>query len=149
VDDRLALGLIVDFHHVAPDVVLLAFRAAGERIVLVTDSVASAGMPPGRYVLGGEPVLVETGRPPMREDGAIAGSGLRLDEAVRNTVDLGVPLVVAVDAASRRPADLLGRADLGRVEAGALADLAWLGPDLLTRASWVAGTCVYGEGALR
>jgi N-acetylglucosamine-6-phosphate deacetylase len=68
---------------------------------------------------------------------------------VRNTVDLGVPLVVAVDAATRRPADLLGRADLGRVEAGALADLTWLGPDLLTRASWVAGTCVYGQGALR
>lgn len=149
VDDRLALGLIVDFHHVAADVVLLAFRAAGKRIVLVTDAVASAGMPPGRYVLGGEPVLVQTGRPPMRVDGAIAGSGLRLDEAVRNTVDLGVPLVVAVDAATRRPADLLGRADVGRVEAGALADLAWLGPDLLTRASWVAGTCVYGEAALR
>jgi N-acetylglucosamine-6-phosphate deacetylase len=147
VDDRLALGLIVDLHHVAPDVVLLAFRAAGERIVLVTDAVASAGMPPGRYVLGGEPVLVETGRPPVREDGAIAGSGLRLDEAVRNTVDLGVPLVLAVDAATRRPADLLGRADLGRVDAGALADLTWLGPDLLTRATWVAGTAVHGEGA--
>jgi N-acetylglucosamine-6-phosphate deacetylase len=149
VDDRLAPGLIVDLHHVAADVVLLAFRAAGERVVLVTDAVASAGMPPGRYVLGGEPVLVEAGRPPMREDGAIAGSGLRLDEAVRNTVDVGVPLVVAVDAATRRPADLLGRADLGRVEAGAQADLAWLGPDLLTRATWVAGTSVYGEEALR
>jgi N-acetylglucosamine-6-phosphate deacetylase len=149
VDDRLALGLIVDLHHVAADMVLLAFRAAGDRIVLVTDAVASAGMPPGRYVLGGEAVLVETGRPPMREDGVIAGSGLRLDEAVRNSVDLGVPLVVAIDAATRRPAGLLGRADLGRVEAGAPADLAWLGPDLLTRASWVAGTSVYGEGALR
>jgi N-acetylglucosamine-6-phosphate deacetylase len=149
VDDRLALGMIVDLHHAAPDVVLLAFRAAGERIVLVTDAVASAGMPPGRYLLGGEPVLVDTGRPPVREDGALAGSGLRLDEAVRNTVDLGVPLVVAVDAATRRPADLLGRADLGRIEAGALADLAWLGPDLLTRACWVAGTSVYGEEALR
>jgi N-acetylglucosamine-6-phosphate deacetylase len=149
VDDRLAPGLIVDLHHVAADVVLLAFRAAGERIVLVTDAVASAGMPPGRYVLGGEPVLVETGRPPVREDGAIAGSGLRLDEAVRNTVDLGVPLVVAVDAATRRPADLLGRGDLGRVEPGALADLTWLGPDLLTRASWVGGASVYGEEALQ
>jgi N-acetylglucosamine-6-phosphate deacetylase len=58
VDDRLSLGLIVDLHHVVADVVLLAFRAAGERVVLVTDAVASAGMPPGRYVLGGEPVLV-------------------------------------------------------------------------------------------
>ncbi len=149
VDDRLSLGLIVDLHHVAPDVVLLAFRAAGDRIVLVTDAVASAGMPPGRYELGGEPVLVEPGRPPVREDGAFAGSSLRLDESVRNTVDLGVPLVVAVDAATRRPADLLGRADLGRVEPGALADLAWLGPDLLTRATWVGGTSVFGESAPR
>jgi N-acetylglucosamine-6-phosphate deacetylase len=149
VDDRLSLGLIVDLHHVVADVVLLAFRAAGDRIVLVTDAVASAGMPPGRYELGGEPVIVEVGRPPVREDGAIAGSGLRLDEAVRNTVDVGVPLAVAVAAATSRPADLLGRPDLGRVEAGAQADLTWLGPDLLTRASWVAGRCVYGEDALR
>jgi N-acetylglucosamine-6-phosphate deacetylase len=56
---------------------------------------------------------------------------------------------MAVDAATRRPADLLGRSDLGRVEAGALADLTWLGPDLLARATWVGGTPVYGEDALR
>ena len=145
VDDRLALGLIVDLHHVAADVVRLAFAAAGDRIVLVTDAVGSAGMPPGRYELGGEPVLVETGRPPVREDGTIAGSGLRLDEAVRNTVDLGVPLAVAVDAATRRPADLLGHPELGRIEPGAAADLTWLRPDLLTRATWVAGSPVFGQ----
>ena len=149
VDSRLALGLIVDLHHVAADVVLLAFRAAEERIVLVTDAVASAGMPPGRYELGGEPVLVETGRPPVRVDGTLAGSALRLDEAVRNTVELGVPLTVAIDAATRRPADLLGRGDLGRVQPGAAADLTWLGADLLTRATWIAGEPVFGEAAPR
>jgi len=149
VDDRLALGLIVDLHHVSADVVRLAFAAAGGRVVLVTDAVGSAGMPPGRYELGGEPVLVETGRPPVREDGTLAGSGLRLDEAVRNTVDLGVPLAVAVDAATRRPADLLGHRELGRVEPGAAADLTWLGPDLLARATWVAGTPVFGQAAAR
>lgn len=148
VDDRLALGLIVDLHHVAGDVVRLVFAAAGDRVVLVTDAVAAAGMPPGRFDLGGEPVVVEAGLPPVREDGTIAGSGLRLDQAVRTTVDLGVPLPVAVDAATRRPADLLGRPDLGRVEPGSSADLCWLGPDLLTRATWVAGTVVFGEGNL-
>jgi N-acetylglucosamine-6-phosphate deacetylase len=147
VDDRLALGLIVDLHHVTSDVVRLVFAAAGNRVVLVTDAVGSAGMPPGRYELGGEPVLVEPGRPPVREDGTIAGSGLRLDEAVRNTVDLGVALPVAVDAATRRPADLLRRADLGRIEPGAAADLTWLGPDLLTRSTWVAGVAVFGAAA--
>jgi N-acetylglucosamine-6-phosphate deacetylase len=149
VDERLALGLIVDLHHVTADVVRLAFAAAGARVVLVTDAVGSAGMPPGRYELGGEPVLVEPGRPPVREDGTIAGSGLRLDEAVRNTVDLGIPLTVAVDAATRRPADLLGRPELGRVEPGAAADLTWLGPDLLTRATWVAGVPASGGAVVR
>jgi N-acetylglucosamine-6-phosphate deacetylase len=146
VDDRLALGLIVDLHHVAGDVVRLVFRAAGSRALLVTDAVAAAGMPPGRYVLGGEPVLVEDGRPPVRADGTIAGSGLRLDHAVRNVVDLGVPLPLAVDAATRRPAELVGRHDLGRVEPGAAADLTWLGADLTARATWVAGTLVFGVG---
>lgn len=146
VDDRLSLGLVVDLHHVAADVVRLAFAAAGDRIVLVTDAVAAAGMPPGRYELGGQPVVVAAGRAPVREDGTIAGSGLRLDEAVRTSVGLGVGLAVAVDAATRRPARLLGRPDLGRVEPGAAADLVWLGPDLRTRRTWVAGAVAFDTG---
>jgi N-acetylglucosamine-6-phosphate deacetylase len=49
-----------------------------------------------------------------------------------------------VAAATRIPADLIGRADLGRLAAGAAADLAWLGDDLRARATWVAGAQVYG-----
>jgi N-acetylglucosamine-6-phosphate deacetylase len=51
-----------------------------------------------------------------------------------------------VDAATRRPAELVGRHDLGRVEPGAAADLTWLGADLTARATWVAGTLVFGVG---
>ena len=51
----------------------------------------------------------------------------------------------AVAAASRIPADLIGRPDLGRLAAGAAADLAWLGDDLRTRATWVGGEQVYGS----
>jgi N-acetylglucosamine-6-phosphate deacetylase len=45
------------------------------------------------------------------------------------------------------PADLLGRSDLGRIEAGAAADLVWLGPDFRARATWVGGELVHGEVA--
>ncbi len=144
VDERLALGLIVDLHHVAGDVVRLAFAAAPGRVVLVTDAVAAAGMPPGEYDLGGGPVVVGQGGPPVRADGTLAGSVLRLDEAVATCVGLGVPLPVAVAAATAHPADLVGRPDLGRVEPGAAADLVWLGPDLRTRTTWVAGQVVHG-----
>lgn len=147
-DDRLTPGLIVDLHHVAAAVCRIAFAAAPGRVVLVTDAAAPAGMPPGRYLLGGQPVVLEDGSPPLREDGTIASSSLRLDDAVANTVGLGVDLVTAVEAATRVPADLLGRRDLGRLEPGAAADLVWLGDDLRTRATWVAGEQVFGRQAV-
>lgn len=145
VEPRLTCGLIADMHHIAPDVCRLIFRAATGRICLVTDAVASAGMPPGEYVLGGQPVVVEPGAPPVRSDGTFAGSTLRLDQAIANVVRIGVDVVDAVDAATRVPADLLRRPDLGRIVTGAVADLAWLGDDLRAKATWIDGDLVYGE----
>ena len=48
-------------------------------------------------------------------------------------------LLGAVRSASTTPADLVGRPDLGRIEAGARADLAALGPDGACTATWLAG----------
>ncbi|HVD29366.1 MAG TPA: N-acetylglucosamine-6-phosphate deacetylase [Mycobacteriales bacterium] len=144
-DPRLTCGLIADLHHVAAPVCRLAFAAAPGRIVLVTDAVAAAGMPPGTYDLGGQQISVDPLGLPRRSDGTIAGSGLRLDAAIANVVAAGVDLRSAVDAASRLPADILGRSDLGRIEAGAVADLVWLGDDLTARASWLAGRLGYGQ----
>ncbi|HSK54482.1 MAG TPA: N-acetylglucosamine-6-phosphate deacetylase [Jiangellales bacterium] len=138
-DPRLTLGLIVDLHHVDPTAVRVTFGAAAGRVMLVTDSVAAMGMPPGTYELGGQVLEVVPGRPPLREDGTIAGAAVRLDEALANTVACGVDLATAVDAATRVPADALGREDLGRLAPGALADLVWLTDDLRTRATWVGG----------
>jgi N-acetylglucosamine-6-phosphate deacetylase len=139
-DDRLTCGLIVDLHHVAPAAVQVAFRCAAGRLALVTDAVAAMGMPTGRYELGGDLVDVHPGRPPMRADGAIAGSAVRMDEAVANAVRrCGVDLLTAVEAATRVPADALGRDDLGRIAIGAPADLVWLDDDLSARATWVDG----------
>jgi N-acetylglucosamine-6-phosphate deacetylase len=66
-----------------------------------------------------------------------------MDQAVANTVAAGVGLAEAVAAASRVPADLIGRPDLGRLAPGAVADLAWLGDDLRARAVWMAGEQIY------
>jgi N-acetylglucosamine-6-phosphate deacetylase len=148
-DDRLTSGLIFDMHHVAGQVCALAFRAAPGRIALVTDAAAPAGMPPGDYLLGGEPVLLpgDDGAPPIRADGTLAGSALSMDLAVANAVACGVPLPAAAAAATRIPADLIGRPDLGRLAEGAAADLVWLSPQLRTRATWIAGELVYTDDA--
>ena len=49
----------------------------------------------------------------------------------------------AVTAATRVPADLIGCPWLGGCAPGAAADLTWLGDDLRTRATWIAGRQVY------
>jgi N-acetylglucosamine-6-phosphate deacetylase len=149
VDERLTSGLIVDLYHVAGSVCGLAFRAAPGRIALVTDAAAPAGMPPGDYLLGGEPITLppSAGAPPVRGDGTLAGSALRMDVAIANAVRCGVSLGAAVAAATRIPADLLGRPELGRLGSGAQADLVWLSPELSTRATWLGGRLVYTDGS--
>jgi N-acetylglucosamine-6-phosphate deacetylase len=138
-DPRLVVGLIADLHHVHPAVCSIVMRAARGRVALVTDAVAATGMPPGRYELGGEPLELSGDSPPLRADGTIAGSMLRLDQAIGNLVGLGIEPVEAVEAATRVPADLLGRPDLGRLEPGARADLVWLSDAWKALATWIDG----------
>jgi len=142
---RLTSGLIADLHHVCREACVIAFAAAPGRICLITDASACAGMPAGQYLLGGEPIELPPGDgvPPRRPDGGLAGSALRLDRAVANMVSVGVALEVAVTAATRIPADLIGRPDLGRLAPGAAADLAWLDDDLRVRGTWIDGERVY------
>ena len=168
-DPRLTSGLIGDLRHVAAQACAIAFAAAPGRICLVTDAAACAGMPPGSYLLGGEPIERQAGggqlpgdgqspgddqppwgaeqpwgtEPPVRADGTLAGSVLRMDAGVANMAAAGVGLAAAVAAASRVPADLIRRPDLGRIAPGAAADLAWLGDDLRAAATWLRGEKVY------
>lgn len=142
-DGRLACGLIADLHHVHPAICRVVMEAARGRVALVTDAVSALGMPPGRYELGSEVVELHQGSPPLRADSTLAGSALRLDEAVGNVVDLGIDPVRAVEAATRVPADLLGRGDLGRLEPGARADLVWLSDSWRALATWVDGIRVW------
>ncbi|MBO0808852.1 MAG: N-acetylglucosamine-6-phosphate deacetylase, partial [Actinobacteria bacterium] len=144
-DPRLVSGLIADLRHVAAAVCRIAFTAAPGRICLVTDAAACAGLGPGRYLLGGQPIELPPGEneAPVRADGTLAGSALRLDRAVANLVAAGAGLAAAVAAATRIPADLIGRRDLGRLVPGALADLCWLGEDLRAQATWARGEQVY------
>jgi len=143
-DPRLTCGLIVDLEHVAPTAVRLAFAAAAGRIMLVSDAIAALGMPPGTYALGGQPTEVRVGAAPVRADGTLAGSALRLDAAVANTIACGIDPAVALTAATRVPADALGAPAIGRLAAGAAADLVWLDEHWSTRATWVAGGVVAG-----
>lgn len=143
VDDRYTLGLIADLAHVGADACRLVFKAAGERVALVTDAVAAAGMPPGVYRLGGADVLLSDDGVPRSAEGTIAGSALTLDRAIRNVVSIGVDPVTAFRAATVVPADAIGEPTLGRIEPGAVADLVLWDDELRPSKVWVEGTLVF------
>lgn len=136
--DEVTLELIVDGHHLDPDIVRLVWRAAPGRVALVTDGTAAAGMPDGTYTMGDIELTVLDGavRNPA---GALAGSALTMIAAVRNVHALGIPLTDAVAAATRVPARLLGRDDIGVLGPGAAADVVILDDGLDVRETFVAG----------
>lgn len=121
--DDVFITLIVDGHHLADDTVRAAARAAGERLVLISDAVAAAVAADGDYTLGGN-VAIHAAAGVVRNDaGSLAGSTLTMLDAVRNLHALGVPLAAALRAATEAPARMAGRPDLGRIAPGARADL--------------------------
>lgn len=118
--------LICDGVHIHPAAVRTTFKMMGEdRIVLISDSMRAAGMPDGRYTLGGQDVDVKGNRATMVLDGALAGSVTTLPDCVRTVVkEMGLPLETAIACATINPARSLKIDDkYGSVEQGKKADL--------------------------
>jgi N-acetylglucosamine-6-phosphate deacetylase len=130
-EDAAWVELIADNVHVHPSLwALIARLKPTDRLLLVSDAIALAGMGDGQGWIGGLPVEVSDGRVTLAGTSTLAGSVLSLDVAVRNAVRAGVPLPAAVAAASRNPLALLGVTDRGRLAAGQRADLVELDGDL-------------------
>jgi N-acetylglucosamine-6-phosphate deacetylase len=123
VDSGAACEVINDGVHVHPATVRLLARTAP--VVLVTDAIEAAGCGDGEYALGGRDVRVDGGQARLVEGGALAGSTLTMEEAVRRAVvEVGLPIEVASKAASGHPAGVLGIDHrCGAIAAGLDADL--------------------------
>ena len=133
-------GLIVDGEHVAPAMLRLALRGAGQAM-LVSDAMPPVGGTRSAYNLHGQPIAVHDGRC-TTQDGTLAGSLLDIASAVRNCVRLlGMPLDRALRLASPVPAAFLGvESWLGHLAPGYRADIVALDPETIrVFATWVAG----------
>lgn len=136
-----AVELIADGIHVLPAVWPVVWRSAGDRLMLVSDGLAAAGLGDGELMVGSMGVQVRDGRATLA-DGTLAGSTTLLDGALRNVLAAGLDLVAASRAVSTRAADLLGAVGKGRIEAGADADLLLIEDD-----GTIAGVMI-GGGAI-
>lgn len=122
----------------------VAATAGADRAALITDAIDATGMADGRYELGGQPVEVRGGVARLAtadgSAGAIAGSTLTMDAALRRTVHAGVSLMDASRMASGTPARAVGLADeVGALRPGLRADLVELDAELRVRRVMRAG----------
>lgn len=138
-DSGATAELICDGLHVHPAMVRLAFKLFGRKLVLISDSVRCAGMPDGRYKLGGMDITVSGGRATLTGTDTLAGSAISLMDGVRNAVKFGIPLCEAVYAATAAPAKVIDRADIGELSTGKRADVVMLDCDLNILAVFIEG----------
>jgi len=125
-EDRLVASLIVDGHHLPPQVVKTFVRAkTPERCILVSDLSGMAGLPPGRY-RGNlcELEILPDGRVVMAgQRELMAGASLPIGTGVAGVMRFaGLSLPEAIAMAVDHPAGLLG-IDPGGLEPGDPAEL--------------------------
>ena len=108
-DGKVSTELIADTFHVNKALFKIVSELKKDKLVLITDCTRAGGMPDGEYTLGGQPIFVK-GIECRLKDGTIAGSVLKLNEAVRNLKQnvSRLPLHKAVRAASLSPAAAIG-----------------------------------------
>lgn len=144
--DNVSCELIADTFHVNKGLFGLVAKIKKDKLCLITDCMRAGGMPDGTYTLGGQPVH-KTGIKCLLEDGTIAASVLRLNEAVRNlyeNTDLTLPQVVA--CASLHPAKALKVDDkIGSLEAGKCADIIIFDDQFDIQKTIIGGNTVCGK----
>ncbi|MCX8161191.1 MAG: N-acetylglucosamine-6-phosphate deacetylase [Candidatus Saccharicenans sp.] len=143
---RVYAELITDGIHVHPAFLRLAvFRKGPERICLITDSLKAAGLPDGTYDWGEMQIVLKGAEVRLKDSGVLAGSILRLNQAIRNVMNwTGLPLPAVVRMASLTPAESVGLGKtMGSLERGKLANLAVFDSTFEVVATYLRGKKVY------
>ncbi|MBY4797467.1 N-acetylglucosamine-6-phosphate deacetylase [Collinsella sp. AGMB00827] len=138
--------IICDGHHVNPLAAKLVIDAKGyDHVTLITDCMRAGGMPDGDYHLGELPVIVGGGTARLKDGGSLAGSILRMHEAVQNIVAWGVASKPeAIYMATQAAAESAGIADVcGSIRVGHPADFVVLSKDAELHETYLGGACVY------
>jgi N-acetylglucosamine-6-phosphate deacetylase len=148
-DDRVFATFIADGHHLPPDVLKVMLRVKTlQHSVLVSDSVALAGMPPGTYAtpVGGRVELRPDGRLCVFGSELLAGATASLAQGIGTLVRTSdVLLHEALAMATTNPGKLAG--GRGQLTPGSRADLLrfrWQ-DSILIEDVWLAGEQVHSE----
>ncbi|PLW66955.1 N-acetylglucosamine-6-phosphate deacetylase [Pseudohalioglobus lutimaris] len=140
-DSNTWAGIIADGHHVHPTTISLAKRCKSpEKLLLVSDAMATVGAADDSFELYGERIQTKDGRL-VNAEGKLAGSAIALIDAVRIAHQLsGIELGECLRMASLYPAAFLKlEGELGRLQRGYRADLLCFDAGYRVTDTWVAG----------
>ncbi|MBM7624583.1 N-acetylglucosamine-6-phosphate deacetylase [Sporohalobacter salinus] len=144
-NDQLNAELIADNIHVHQAVMKILYNCKGkDGICLISDCMRAGGLEDGEYTLGELDITVKDSIA-RTKSGSLAGSTLRLIDAVKNIVELvGVDLSAAIQMAALNPARLLGLDEqLGSIKEGKKANLAVIDEDYEVMMTIINGELVY------
>ena len=146
--EQLHCEVIADGIHLSEAMLRLIYKTIGpERIILITDSMRAKGLPDGTYTLADQDVKV-VGRKATLDNGTLAGSVLKMDEAVQMMRRIGnCDLIDLMRMSSSNAAKRLGVFDRkGSIEVGKDADLVLLDADFQVHATICRGKVSYSRG---
>lgn len=126
--DELYVEIIADKIHLSPPMVQLVSKVKPhDKVILITDSTVGRGLPDGQYDSGGLLIEVKSGVARLVSNGALAGSTLKMNDALKNYMEISdLPLPEAIKAATTNPAKAAGLGNIGKLEPGFPADIAIL-----------------------
>ena len=143
--DNLNAEAICDLIHLsAPAIKLLIKNKPHDKFTLITDSMRAKHLGEGLSELGGQKVIVKNGEARL-ENGALAGSILKMNDAIKNLVlKLDVPFTSAIDYATINPAKNLNLFDsIGSIEVGKKANLTILDGEFNVHLTIRDGNIIY------
>ena len=144
-DSNITTETISDGIHVSYPALRIAYKQKGtDNVLLVSDAIMACCMPNGEYSLGGQKVILNNDEARI-ENGALAGSVLTLDKAVRNVYkNSNLPLHEIVKMASYNGAKHCKVHDhKGQIKEGYDADLVLFDNDINIKKVFILGKEVY------
>ncbi len=140
--DEVSCDIIADLIHIHPSFFGMLYKVKKENLLLITDAMRAGCLCAGVSEIGGQKVIVKDGEARL-EDGTLAGSVLKMNEALRNFykyTDISLPKLIAM--VTSIPAKKLGL-KLGRLAEGYPADLVLFDKDFEVQEVYIEGKAQY------
>ena len=149
-DDRITPGIIADGYHLTREELQTFYKVKGAgNIILVSDALDLAGLPPGEYIRGERKVLLTPNVVKFPAENVLAGAASPISKCVVNMMQITqCSLKDAIQMASTNPAKLLGLNELGEISQGKRADLILFTieqEEIVIQKTIVAGKIVYSK----